>query len=252
MKKISLLITLLAFFSSYCQVIFEKGYYITNTNEKVECFIKNEDWVNAPKQITYKLSEDGSSETKDLNELNSFQIYNTSQYYIKHNITVDYTKEGDFSPKPETAFLKVLISGEASLYSHKSIFFYQKQNGEIKQLVYKRYTVDNSKIVENNSYRTELYNELTCEKNLTEIRNLKYLEKNLISFFEDYNTCQKIEYEVFASKKTKTIFNFNALAGVHFTKSSFPVSIEYPAPPSSGSSELFKLIIVLNLVCSPV
>ena len=39
------------------QISFEKGYYIDNSNQKVDCLIKNVDWKNNPTSFEYKLSD---------------------------------------------------------------------------------------------------------------------------------------------------------------------------------------------------
>jgi hypothetical protein len=43
-KQLLLLLCLVFTANAYTQIVFEKGYYINNANEKVECLIKNIDW----------------------------------------------------------------------------------------------------------------------------------------------------------------------------------------------------------------
>lgn len=53
-------IVILLFFmilSSQCfsQISFESGYFIDNSNQRINCWIKNVDWRNNPSQFNYKL-----------------------------------------------------------------------------------------------------------------------------------------------------------------------------------------------------
>lgn len=54
MKKriLFLLITILSL-NCYSQISFQKGYYIDNTNQKINCLIKNIDWKNNPTEFEY-------------------------------------------------------------------------------------------------------------------------------------------------------------------------------------------------------
>ena len=193
MKKIFHLLLLLFLTNSYCQVVFEKGYFVNNQNEKIKCLIKNQDWINQPKQIEYKLSEDGKTEVTDFNQINSFQVYNTPHYYEKQVVNIDREKNSEgFNPKLEPVILKVLVEGKASLYEDVStgLFFYKNENEEIKQLIFKRYENKDGKIIEDFSYRTELYNNVKCRDNSAEkLRKLKYKQKMFIDYFSDYNQC---------------------------------------------------------------
>jgi hypothetical protein len=54
MKKLFLLIILTQIsLNCYSQINFEKGYFYNNENKKIECLIKNNDWLNNPTQIKY-------------------------------------------------------------------------------------------------------------------------------------------------------------------------------------------------------
>ena len=51
------------------QINFESGYFINNDQDKVSCFIKNEDWLNNPTAFTYKLSENGNIQEATISEV---------------------------------------------------------------------------------------------------------------------------------------------------------------------------------------
>lgn len=223
----------------FAQVKFEKGYFIDSQNKKVECLIKNKDWIGSPSEIEYKLTEESQIETLNFNQLNSFQIYETSHYYIKSVLNVDKNISGNYNPKLETIILKVLVDGNAKLYDNDDIFFYQLNNSEIKQLVYKK-EVNNLSIKEDNLFRAELYDNLKTVQNQIEIRKLEYKKNALINFFSNYNKYTNSNYTVFTNKETTAKFNFNVLAGLNFTKGNFTMSGLYINPPSSGGGIQLK------------
>src|SRR5690606_11264005 len=98
--------TLLLFFFSFnlsAQITFEKGYFINNQNQKIECLIKNQDWVGIPKEIEYQLSETSSVEKTNFDQITVLQIYGTPHYYKKQEVNIDQnTDQKGFNPNLET------------------------------------------------------------------------------------------------------------------------------------------------------
>lgn len=219
MKKTILLFTILFLTQSYGQITFEQGYIINNKSEKIECWIKNQDWLNQPKEIEYKLSEDGATEVTDFSQINSFQVYNTPHFYKKLSVNVDREKNvKGFNPKLETIILKVLVEGNTSLFVDVSsgLFYYQKESEDIKQLTYKSYVDNDNKIIEDFAYRTELYNNVKCRDNSAEkLRKMKYKQKSFVDYFTDYNQCVSGDYKDFLENQTKSKYVFRALAGTN-------------------------------------
>lgn len=73
--KLKIALVLFMAITSLCaQTKFEKGYFITTTDKKVECLIKNEDWINTPEKIQYKLNENSQIITIKKSSLNKLQI----------------------------------------------------------------------------------------------------------------------------------------------------------------------------------
>ena len=77
------------------QITFDKGYYIDNSDNKVECLIKNMDWRNNPISIEYKLSESSESFKVDISSVKEYGIYNISKY-IRRTVKIDKTS-GNYS-----------------------------------------------------------------------------------------------------------------------------------------------------------
>lgn len=220
MKKriLFILITILSL-NCYSQISFEKGYYIDNTNQKINCLIKNIDWKNNPIKFEYKLSENSESKIATIKTIKEFGIDNISKY-IRSTINIDRSSENinnlsnDKNPifKEEELFLKVLVEGKATLYqyidSNLKRYFYNKENSNIEQLIFKRYKTTENKIGENNRFKQQLWNDLKCPNfKMSKIENLDYKKSMLTNFFVEYNNCNNQEYVNYEEKQKRDLFN---------------------------------------------
>jgi hypothetical protein len=123
--------------STSAQITFEKGYYIDNSGQKIECLIKNMDWRTNPTDFKYKGSESDKSREASLEDVQEFGVYNVSKY-IRSKVKIDRSpnqldklangKDPIF--EEEILFLKVLLEGKANLYLYQEsdhfLFFYTK------------------------------------------------------------------------------------------------------------------------------
>jgi hypothetical protein len=238
MKK-QLLLIILFFLSlnASAQVKFEKGYFIDEYNNMIECYIKNYDWLFPPTEIEYQLSDKHQVETMSFDRMNAFQIVNTPHYYVKSIVEVDknFTTKG-FDPKTQMIILKVVLEGKASLYFYSNMFFYNINGGKIKQLVYKNYEDNNSRIKEDSSFRRELYDNLKCENKILDTRKLGYSKDELVAFFKEYNSCSFSNAKTFDNNKVK--LNLKISAGLAMTKMNFPIANLYNTVPSFGKASL--------------
>lgn len=216
------IVTFFLFFSTlliYGQVKFEQGYIINNNGDKISCFIKNVESFRTPSKIEYKLNlSDQETLTGNLENIKEFGI--PGKFKFKRQ-TVELDTDGNkittqrnpvFESK--TVFLKVLIEGQASLYSYfdgeTRSFFYTIENKGIhspKTLVYKEFITFQDTFSKNESFKQELMNNLICQ-NLTQNDFIKveYFESSLLPLFIKYNSCIGENYEVFKEKR-KGIFN---------------------------------------------
>ncbi len=226
MKQLLFLITILLSFSSYAQINFEKGYFIKNSDEKIDCLIKNLDWKKNPTAFKYKLSEDGEVNTGILDATKEFGIYNVSKY-IKRTVKIDRSRYNldklSASKAPEfneeTLFLKVLIEGDANLYmfedKRNTRYFYNKENTSIQQLIYKRYNINENQTGENQEYKTQLWSDLKCSTiEVGSIQDLLYSKKELINLFVAYNQCTNKAFINYAKKQKKDLFNLSFRPGL--------------------------------------
>lgn len=157
-KKLLFILTIILTTHCFSQISFESGYYIDNSNQKIKCLIKNIDWKNNPTQFKYKLTKTSDAKEITIKSVKEFGIDNVSKY-IRCSVNIDKSSEylnklsNDKEPlfNEEELFLKVLIEGEASLYHYSEDgnlkrFFYDTQNTNIKQLIFKSYKNFENKI----------------------------------------------------------------------------------------------------------
>ena len=228
MKKqlLLFLFTILAF-NCYSQIAFEKGYYINNSDQRVDCLIKNLDWTNNPTEFKIKLSEDTTPKTINLKSVKEFGIHEVSRF-VRFTVNIDISSDNikHLSKQKEPIydkkqfFLKVLVEGKANLfeYQNKNLkrYFYNKQNSEVQQLIFKTYKLSKTQIAKNYKYKHQLFSDLKYDDlTLSEIRNVDYNKKDLVAFFINYN--EKYESEVinFTVKQKKGLVRLYLRPGLN-------------------------------------
>lgn len=220
-KKLLLLLLTILSFDASSQISFEKGYFITNDGEKIDCLIKNIDWKNNPVDFEYQLVQNGTLINENIKSVQEFGIYNNSKY-IRRTVKIDKSGNNinNFSDDKnpifieEQLFLKALIEGKSNLYQYENKnlrrFFYNKDNGIIEQLVFKNFKNYENKTGENNQFRQQLWNDLKCPSfTLNKMTNLKYQKNSLIAFFTEYNKCNNSEFINYENKVKKDLFNLS-------------------------------------------
>ena len=209
----------------FAQIRFDKGYFINNSGETVDCLIRNVAWRNNPTQFQYKLAEEGQIQIAGLESVKEFGILGESKY-VKFVGDIDRSSESlsdmssDFEPsfQKEELFLKVVIEGKASLYEYRdgnlTRYFFGMQNSEISQLVYKSYLTSENRALKNKQYKKQLQEKLTCEGiSLNAISELEYDKKELVRLFIDYNDCINAEFNDFSKENDQGIFKYRFKPG---------------------------------------
>ena len=229
MKKhllITALLTILSF-SLYSQIVFENGYFINESNQKVNCLIKNVDWRDSPTEFEYKISQNEPVQKASIQTIKEFGINGISKY-IGANVNIDRSG-GDLinmnsqkNPifQEERLFLKVLIDGKASLYNYSdknlTRFFYKMNDSAIIQLVYKRYLNYENNIAQNNTFRQQLYNGLKCEGITSKnIESIRYIKNDLMKLFVNYNECMGSDNLNYKASHKKALFNLSLRPGLN-------------------------------------
>lgn len=229
-KKLLVLLIILCRLNLNAQVNYEKGYYIENSNVRKNCFIKNKNLYNNPETFLYKLNqEDNIVNAEDIKNIKEFGIGATIKYE-RYNVQIDTSSDdldklsGRIEPewKQTTLFLKVLIEGDASLYLYRKgsfvRYFYKLKEGEIKQLVCKKYfdlNEDYVKYQQNNQFRNELWSNLRCNLSIDEVTKLDYNSHDLSSFFREYNNYKNKIFIDYKIKANKGSFNFKFGLGIN-------------------------------------
>jgi hypothetical protein len=231
MKELLLVLIISTIFNvcSYSQTAFEKGYFINENGQKMECLIENVDWKNNPTEFKYRL--EGNLETKKANisSVKEFGIHDVCKY-IRAKVNIDRSSDDlgniDFNKNPvfleEQLFLKVLIEGEASLFFYEDgdlkRFFYQTKGSEIKQLIRKEYLTKQNLIAINNTFRQQLYNDLKCQDiAMRDLEDIKYTKNSLERVVVKYNVCANSQYVDFKPKKSKDLFNLTIRPGLNIS-----------------------------------
>jgi hypothetical protein len=218
-KQIIFLSTLFLSLNCFSQITFDDGYFINNTNQKIFCLIKNVDWKNNPIEFEYKLSENGEPKKAYLNSVKEFGIANFSKY-IRNTVNIDRSSNdiNDLSSvknpifKEEQLFLEVLVEGKFTLYQYVDgslkRYFYNEDNADVEQLIFKRYKNPENKIGTNNRFRQQLWNDLKCsEFKKSKYENLDYRKSEFVSFFVAYNKCNNEDYVNYEEKENRDLFN---------------------------------------------
>ncbi|MBN1989063.1 MAG: hypothetical protein JW783_06705 [Bacteroidales bacterium] len=225
-----LIIALLSIISinSYCQITFEKGYFINETDQKIECYIKNIDWKNNPTEFDYKFTLNETAKRGTIQTVKEFGI-NDAIKYIRSTVKIDRSKDntGNLSTdrvpnfREELLYLRVIIEGQASLLYYRdgnlTRFFYQLNNSEITQLVHKRYLINN-KVAQNNLFRQQLLLALKCKDIRTnDITKLSYERRSLKRIFIQYNSCNNYNYTNYEPKNKKDLFSLSLRPSISFS-----------------------------------
>ena len=226
-NKLLIIFAIFLSFNCYSQIIFEKGYYINNLDEKIECLIKNVQWYNNPNKFTHKLTDDANEKETTINEVKEFGIYNASKY-IRSTVNIDRSSEGitnlttqkDPIFTNETLFLNVILEGKATLFFFKEDivekYFYKKENSTIEQLINKNYLTPNNSIAKNEKYLIQLWNDLKCpDLTMKMIEKIKYTSDDLTNFFTKYNQCNNSQTTIFDKKKSWDLFKLTVRPGIN-------------------------------------
>lgn len=220
-KTCCALLLVIAFSNAFSQIDFEKGYFIAGDGEKIDCLIKNKGWADNPTEFEYKLSENDEVKSFDANSIKGFGVSNSIRY-VSTTVKIDRsrTQVGKLSMsanpefEEETLFLKVLVEGKANLYSYEDgkikRFFYNLDGLPIEQLIFKRYKVNDNKVGENNRFRQQLWNNLSCSSiERKSLQNINYTRSALVQVFVEYNSCAGSKFTTYVDNIERDLFSIS-------------------------------------------
>ena len=263
MNKHLIIAVLLSILSStsYAQIVFEDGYFINESDQRIDCLIKDMDWKDNPRGFEYKTAPDALVQKANIKTVQEFGITGATRF-IKAVIDIDRSSDDVQSLssvrnpvfQKDTLLLKVIIEGKASLYEYVDgnlvRFFYKVEDREMSQLVYKRYNNPEGKvttygqvkqepglIATNYQFKQQLLVDLKCnEISKKEIENLRYTKKDLEKLFIAYNECTGSNFVNYTSKEKRDLFNLTLRPGVDFKS----LSIQIPEVTDFGKTVNFR------------
>ncbi|MDT0645730.1 outer membrane beta-barrel protein [Zunongwangia sp. F260] len=222
------LIVLFTFFClcTYAQNDFQKGYVINNTGDTINALIKNEVWINNPRDVSYKTSENGEVKIHTIDHVREFGVPEHYQYkrvdVRMDRSTNDFSRlSNDRNPdfQEERLFLQSLVEGAANLYFYREggleRFFYSVEGSHPEQLIYKKYNTPDNKVGINTRYKQQLWQDVKCPSaTINSFKNLDYRRGELVRYFVNYNKCSNSNYQDFTQRKDTDFFNVKLKLGV--------------------------------------
>lgn len=229
--KLKIALALFMAIGSLCaQAKFEKGYFITTNGNRINCLIKNEDWVNIPSEISYKLNPT-DNKIKILNSKKAQKIVIFDKFiFERHNVKIDrYSNNNNLDSsrllnyKEENLLLKVIVDSKVKLlkYSSKGAnYFYTIKNDSLSPLEYKVYKLKNGSVGKNLNYKKQLREKFNCNNENFNRKKIKYNEKQLTDYFIKHNSCLLNGKEIKAYSKSlqKNEFNIRPKFSLNQTK----------------------------------
>jgi hypothetical protein len=239
MKQKLFLLLLLLSLKLAAQVHYEKGYVVTNDNQRIECLIKNKDWLNNPKSIDYKLNAEDSIRKGNFDNVKEFGISGISSY-VKAEVDIDqsptdlnnlsWTKNPIWSK--EKLYLRLLVNGKGKLYSYKSgdieRLFYSVNDSLIQQLIFKEYIVVDKSVSQgllqkefvttNNGFRQQLWKNVRNEEtSYRDALGLNYNRKELINYFRKFDKLGMDSSCVSVTNGNRSAFNLKIKPGIDYS-----------------------------------
>jgi hypothetical protein len=221
MKKLFLVSALFFSLNCFSQILFEKGYFVTNANEKIICLIKNHGWKNNPTEFEYKLSESGETKLATIKNVKEFELAGLVKF-VRSAVDIEKSSDRIFNLdkskklafKNEEIFLKVLIEGKGTLYEYRTDnfqkFFFSNDGSKVSQLIYKKYLTSENKVGVNSQFRQQLLNSFYCESvTQKNIERIEFAKNSLLAFFKLYNDCEKSNTTNYEKKNNEDAFNLS-------------------------------------------
>jgi len=221
-------LTLIAI-NSFGQINFENGYFINNNNQRIECLIKNSDWINNPVEFEYKLTANAKAEKGTLSTAKEFGVTAITRY-IRADVKIDispadidnFYRERNPEWSQERLYLKVLVEGKAMLYYYEKNglvgFFYSVSDTIINQLIYKEYYAENNQIAENFKFREQLWSNVRCANTqMNSVENIRYNTSELEQYFNKYNRGEGNLPVVYGKKERKDSFHLKISPGINYS-----------------------------------
>ena len=232
MKKniVILFVSLLSIFG-FSQNNYFPGEIIKSDSTKVRGLIKYVELRKTPQSFLFKENENSNVVELKFEDILSVDVLDKVKYVkktfklSKHSNNIGFLdNKKDFVLQEETKFIEELVDGKFKLYylsdTDVNHFFYSKDSlNTVLPLLNKQYNDFESKVIENEEYKKELYLNVFCDNNIllkNEVNKLKYKEAELIEYFIKTNECitgikQKKKEKNYGYSKFKIILETNLI-----------------------------------------
>ncbi|WP_026839241.1 outer membrane beta-barrel protein [Gillisia sp. JM1] len=230
MKNTILIFACFVFSFGNAQINFEKGYILTSNEVRKDVLIQNHYNMDRNGIVEYRQNQDVDITKATVNDILEFGIGDDIKY-VSRNVEIEVPGTGN--NKVESAkdpvlinkrvFLKVILEGDANLYEYapggQTKYYYNiSDKEEIKPLIYRKYTNENNKILENNEFKKQLFDDLHCSNDTSaKLRNTNYSSNKLTSYFEEYNNCVNSISTRYFEKDSKVKINLNIKPGLNYS-----------------------------------
>jgi hypothetical protein len=231
-----LIISLFPILCLKAQIEFQRGYYVDNHNDTIQCEIKNKGWSFIPESFTIRNIDNSETYKILTEEIKLLKISNKVKFVkilvqedISDNNPEKIALDKNIEYTETERFLRVLVESKYSLYVAEEgrfkKFFYTDQNGIVRQLVNKRYYIKGKNVTNSQEYIKQLLRINECQN--SELNNFvfnnKLSELNLIYYFEQINSCADDEIIIFEEKtaESKSKINYSLKLGFSNTKSKY-------------------------------
>ncbi len=246
------------------QGLYEKGYFVTKSQERYDVLI---DMYNLDKNLeAVKYIESYDEKVKSIPVSDILELSVSDFKFITEQASIDTFREAGEKIEPafesKWLFLRVEIEGFFSLYSTylegDEIFLFSVDNQKPQELIYKKFIRYDGKESVNTMFKKQLNSAVNCPSfGIRELSNAVYTRQNLIELVMNANTCTDNSYSVFKGMNTSffEFLNFSVSLGssltsvksvsvvqgneiVNFSELSLPafgIEAEFLIPPSNNT-----------------
>ncbi|CAA9244508.1 MAG: hypothetical protein AVDCRST_MAG56-1652 [uncultured Cytophagales bacterium] len=217
---------------------FVEGYVVNNAGDTLRGLIDDKNWRMNPEAIQFRRNAEERPVTYTPADISAFHLL-SGEYYRSKVVQYDQSpvalaelgNSSDPKWQRDTLFLKVEVSGKATLYflqqkNNKQNFFLETGGAGAEELLnvkYFRFQNGDKHAVTSQQYKSQLRNRLgDCNALGTKFYEVEYDLKSFRNVIEQYNRCGGQEQpSVRRDKDRGKTFEFGLVAGVHVTRLKF-------------------------------
>lgn len=205
LKRTILLISFFTLFSKlgFAQGGFEKAKIFLLSGDSLSVLISYKGLDNIYNKVYYRESDSGPDQALSAAQVKSIELSSGDAY---HSLVVTYDsdqqnlRELPSSKEPaelktDTVFLKILVAGTITLYQAEASgrqHFFIKKNNSVEELLFRRYTPEPQKVLENNRFVEQLW---LHTKDCPSVQNsisasMSYNQSSIEKIIKKYNSCK--------------------------------------------------------------